>query len=134
MNKKRKRILSVCLTLCILITTSMTTMAAQPRLSQKYWHQVAQVVQSNYIQAFSVPGKVPNQTQREIYISGGAKFTDGIVRDLTVRVGSESFTLRADGSTTLRKTMKISTEIPIIIEVKNIDSQCLLVLDVYTLD
>lgn len=114
MNKNRKKLLSVCLALCILATTSMTAMAAQPRLSQKYWYQVAKVVQANHIDAFSVLGKVPNQVQREIYISGGAKFTDGIVRNLTVQVGSETFTLRADGSTSLRKTMMVSTEIPLI--------------------
>lgn len=99
-----------------------------------YRHQVNQILTSNYYNTFSVPKKGLLPLKRKIYVSGGAKFADGIKRDITVKVGDKEFVFKADGSTKVRGDLNVSTEMPVIISIEGINSKCAVVIDVYTLD
>jgi len=99
-----------------------------------YRHQVNQIMSSNYYNAFSVPKKGLLPFKRKVYLSGGAKFADGVARNITVTVGNKKFTVLADGTAKLRGSLDVSTEMPVMISIEGINSKCAVVFDVYTLD
>ena len=99
-----------------------------------YRHQVNQIMSSNYYNAFSVPKKGIFPFKRKVYLSGGAKFADGVARNITVTVGNTKFTVLADGTAELRGNVDVSTETPVMISIEGINSKCAVVFDVYTLD
>lgn len=99
-----------------------------------YRHQINQIMTDNYYNTFSVPKKGVLPFKRKVYLSGGAKFADGVARNITVTVGDKKFTIWADGTVELRGNVSVSTEMPVMISVEGIDSKCIVVFDVYTLD
>lgn len=156
-----KKIISLVLSVVMMMAVSVTAMAAEvpvENLEQEkqivmqkesevvantantravelvYRHQINQIMSSNYYSAFSVPKKGVLPLKRTVYLSGGAKFADGVARNITVTVGNKSFTVLADGTASLRGNVSVSTEMPVTISVEGINSTCAVVFDVYTLD
>lgn len=103
-------------------------------LSVTYHYSISRILNGNLEDSFSVPKKGLFPFKRTIYISGGATFRDGKVRNITVKVGNNSYTFEANGSVAKRGEMSVSTEIPVMISVTGIVSPCTVVLDVYTSD
>lgn len=116
--------------------TSIASEADTRDVQLVYQHRIAEIRTYDYDAYFSVPPKGLFNT-RTVYLSGGARFADGVVRNIIVTVGNQRFNISADGSTVLRGEISVRTDMPVMISVDGLDAvgqQCILVFDVYTLE
>ena len=73
-------------------------------------------------------------TARTVYVSGGIRFADGIERTVQVQVGGKTFNVVANGVTSLRGTVTVTPEMPVMVYIGEINSPCAIVFDMYTMD
>lgn len=98
--------------------------------SATYFYELSSIIGQNYDDYFIVP-KNGIFNSRKVYLSGGARFVNGEVKNIVVSVGNKSFNILADGSVGYRGEITVATDMPVILSISGINSNCIVSFDVY---